>query len=146
MKKILSLLLFTSLLFLSCKKDRGNSEIWFNPVCADKTEILNFDSIAYTTINYSDVPQYKSDQDFYNPDVFNHSVNLDTKKEFLSIPGWNSIVIKKFDMVGKSGKIMYYIPFGKRIFPDTIDKLPVSFQLQGGTRAISTMRVIRDSE
>jgi hypothetical protein len=115
-------------------------------VCADKTEILNFDSIAYKTINYSDIHQYKSDQDFYNPDVYNHSVNLDTKKEFISIPGWNSIVIKKFDMVGKSGKIMYYVPFGKRIFPDTIDKLPVSFQLQGGTRAISTMRVIRDSE
>jgi hypothetical protein len=146
MKKVVSILFFISSLWLSCKKDRGYQEIWFKPVSADETEMLNFDSIAYTTINYSDVPQYKTDQDFYNPDVYNHSVNLDTKKEFISIPGWNSIVIKKFDMVGKSGKIMYYMPFGKRIFPDTINKLPVSFQTQGGTKSITTMRVLRYHE
>lgn len=146
MKKILFLMLSAFLFCLSCKKDRGYSEIWFKPVCADKSEILNYDSIEYTTINYSDITQYKWDEDLYNPDVYTNSVNLDTKKEFISIPGWNSIVIKKFDMVGKSGKVMYYIPFGKRILPDTLDKLPVSFQLQGGTKALTTMRVIRYAE
>lgn len=146
MKKIIPLFLLVSTLCLSCKKDHGFQEIWFKPVSSDKTEILNWDSIAYTTINYSDVPQYKKDPDFYNPDVYSHSINLDTQTEFISIAGWHSIVIKKFVMVGKSGKIMYYIPFGKEHVSESVNLLPVSFQMQGGTKSVTTIRVNRFSE
>lgn len=146
MKTILSFVLLIFTLCQSCKKDVGTQEIWFKPVCADETEVLKYDSIAYTIINYSDIPQYKPDPDFYNQDIYSHSVKLDTKTEFISLPGWHRVVIKRFEMVDKSGKIMYYIPFGKDNVPESVNKLPISFQTQGGTKSITTIRVNRYSE
>jgi hypothetical protein len=109
MKKIATLLFLILLLSVSCKKRPDNPIISFSPFISAPDKIT-WDSVSYTTINFS----YQSEltpEEINDPAIYSHSVNLDLKTEWLTLEPNQIIVIKKFDLVAKSGNIIYYIPF-----------------------------------
>jgi hypothetical protein len=120
MKKTLLLVLLV-LLFVSCRKEPDIQKFMFSPTYANGTESIKFDSIAYTTITYSDLAVLAD----------SHTVDLDVKAEYLSLKGGHTYSFKKFDMIGKSGKVLYYIPLrgdtasGSLIMP----LLPINFRI-----------------
>jgi hypothetical protein len=73
-------------------------------------DMISWDSVSYTSINYSALDELKDDE-WHNPDIYSHSVELNLKTDFLTIKANHSIVIKKFEMIGYTGKVLYYIPF-----------------------------------
>jgi hypothetical protein len=126
---ILSVMLW---LPIACKKDSGVQQLKFLVNSSDGTLTTKWDSIAYTTINYSDHNELKAGE-INNPDVYSHSVNIDLNIEYLTLKAGHTYVIKKFDMIGKSGKILYYIPFDLNPLSQNIPlKLPWSFNAGEG--------------
>jgi hypothetical protein len=131
MKKFTYLLIFVFTAFTSCKKD-NNVQLRFTPILEDKTDMLglNWDSIAYTTIWYSSGTELKTAEDRSDPNVYNHAINLDVRKDYLTLTAGDPCVVKKFDMIGKSGKILFYIPYeGEPGSNKITQKLPLSIPM-----------------
>ena len=106
-------------LFVSCSKDPGIQQLRFTPTYENGTESIKYDSIAHTTIIYSDVTESDS-----------HIVNMNIRTEYLSLKIGHSYSFKKFDMVGKSGKVMYYIPSrGDTASGSIYPRLPIHFRI-----------------
>jgi hypothetical protein len=141
--KILVLILTVILcLSIACKKDPGVQQLKFLVDSSDGTLTTKWDSIAYTTINYSDKNDLKTGE-INNPDVYSHSVDIDLNTEYLTLKAGHTYLLKKFDMIGKSGKILYYIPFDLNPPTQSIPlKLPWSF-IAGEGKVNYVLSVIR---
>lgn len=123
MKKNCILLLMLFCLSVSCKKDPGNQNVRFVPLFALGEDSIYYDSIDYTLINYSDLNELKDTSDLNNPNVFSNSIKLDILKDEINLAIDHTYVIKRFDMISKTGNILYYIPYGKNL------GLPYSFKV-----------------
>jgi hypothetical protein len=146
MKKLpfLSLIIFT--LFVSCKDDKY-VQLRFGPTLVDKTDTIgwSWDSIVYTTVYYSDENDFKIIEDLNNPDIFRYSKNMDVRKDYLSLMAGHVYVIKKFDMIGKSGKVLFYIPYeGQPGSNKIILKLPILIPMNNSkSLSIGIVRYIK---
>jgi hypothetical protein len=109
MKKITFLTVLILSLSMSCKKEPDPPFISFIPTISAPDKI-SWDSVSYTTINYAYQNELKADE-LNDPVKYSHSVNLDLKTEYLALEANQVIVFKKFNMIGKSGQVLYYIPF-----------------------------------
>jgi hypothetical protein len=107
----------------SCKKD-DSVQLRFTPLVVEKIE---WDSIDYTAINYSFSTEIKTPEDKSNPDVYNHSVTIDIRKDFLNAKKGQTIIIKKFELISKTGTSMFYIPYEGQPGADKVNmKLPLT--------------------
>jgi hypothetical protein len=107
-------------LCVSCRKDPDVLQFRFTPLFENGKEPIKYDSIAHTTIIYSDMSEL--------PD--SHTVNMNIRNEYLSLISGHSYSFKKFDMVGKSGKVLYYIPSrGDTTSGNIYPRLPINFTI-----------------
>jgi len=137
--KAINFLLFSVLcLSLSCKKDTGKVDCWFNLNPPD----IYRDSIAAIVINYSVYSDFKDEGELMNPDIYQYSIKANLKRSNCDIYpcsiDYGSItldigqiyVIKKFDLIDSSGKILFILAWK----PDsvhgaiTIQYLPYVFE------------------
>jgi hypothetical protein len=123
--KVIYFLLFSVLcLSLSCKKDTGKVDCWFNLNPPD----IYRDSISSIVINYSAYSDFKDEGEIMNPDIYQYSINTDLKRSncdiypcsidygSISLDIGKTYVIKKFDLVDSSGKILFNLTWK----PDTV--------------------------
>lgn len=114
--KTIHFLLFTVLcLSLSCKKDTAKIDCWFNLNPPD----IYRDSIASILINYSATSDFKDQEALMNPDNYQYSINTNLKRSncdiypcsidfgSITLNIGQTYVIKKFDLVDSSGKILF---------------------------------------
>jgi hypothetical protein len=128
---------------MSCKKDPDPQQLFFLPSIS--SDVINWDSISYTIINYSDMNELKAEE-IENPNAYTKSINIDIRNECLTLDAKHTFVMKKFDMIGKSGKIIYYVPFNGESAANGISfKLPYVFQTTEGRSNLS-FHVIKYSE
>lgn len=108
--KQISFLFLAILYFSSCKKDTS-VQLRFTIAPADNTYTIKWDSIAYTSLCYSDITELDTPEKLNNPEIFSHAVTIDILKDALTLNAGSVIVIKKFEIIGKTGQILYYIPY-----------------------------------
>jgi hypothetical protein len=114
--KAINFLLFSVLcLSLSCKKDTGLVDCWFNLNPPD----IYRDSIAAIVINYSAYSDFKDEVGLMNPDIYQYSISTDLKRSncdiypcsidygSITLEIGKTYVIKKFDLVNSSGKTLF---------------------------------------
>lgn len=107
-------------LCVSCTEDPSIQQFRFTPLYENGKEPIKYDSIAYTTIIYSDMSELSD----------SHIVNMNIRTEYLNLISGHSYSFKKFDMVGKSGKVMYYIPSrGDTASGNIFPRLPINFTI-----------------
>jgi hypothetical protein len=138
MKKSI-LLLFSIFLCFSCKKNSDEiQQLRFAPTFADMTKTINYDSIDYTAISYCDISEPHDTL----------SVNMDIRTEYLSLRSNHTYAFLKFEMVGISGKVMYYIPERTdNSLQDGTFKLPMLFRIpedSGSTLIVDVVRWSND--
>lgn len=131
MKKTITLALLV-FVFVSCRKDPGLEQLRFSASYANGMELLKYDSIAYTTVKYSDLAELDD----------SHTVDLNIKTEYLSLKGGHTYSFLKFEMVGKSGKVMYYIPLKSDTASESMT-LPIHFRIPENSGASLLVNVIR---
>jgi hypothetical protein len=139
--KTLTIILFCVLcLSVSCKKDTRKIDCWFNLNPPD----IYRDSISSIIINYSTFDD-NNDEEVMNPDIYQYSIKTDSKSSnciiypcsidygYITMDIGRWYVIKKFDLVNSSGKILFYLPWK----PDSvhgatnIPYLPFVFKANG---------------
>jgi hypothetical protein len=141
MKAVNFILCFVLFLSLSCKKDTGKVDCWFNLNPPD----IYRDSISSIVINYSATSDYKDDAELVNTDLYQYSIKTNSKNSncdiypcsidygYLTLDIGRVYVIKKFDLVDSSGKILFYLDWK----PDTVHGatnvpyLPFVFKAKG---------------
>ena len=141
MKKLIFLLLLTFCVCTSCNKD-NTVLLRFAVAPTNITDPVKWDSIAYTTINYCDMSELKTPEEINNPDLYSNTVNLDVRVESLTLTEGHTYVIKKFDMISKSGEILFYIPYeGQSGSSAQVEKLPLTIPINCSlTRFIAVIR------
>jgi len=114
MKTINIILCFVLFLSLSCKKDTAKIDCWFNLNPPD----IYRNSISSIIINYS---AFNDDEALMNPDLYQYNIKTNSKSSNCDIypcsVDYGSVtldiehtyVIKKFDLVDSSGKILFYL-------------------------------------
>ena len=122
MKTVNFILCFVLFLSLSCKKDTTKIDCWFNLNPPD----IYRDSISSIVINYS---AFKDDEALMNPDLYQYSIKTNSKSSncdiypcsvdygYITLDIGQMYVIKKFDLVDSSGKILFYLTWK----PDSVD-------------------------
>ena len=112
MKTVNIILCFVLFLSLSCKKDTAKIDCWFNLNPPD----IYRDSISSIIINYS---AFKDDEALMNPDLYQYSIKTNSKSSncdiypcsvdygSITLDIGHTYVIKKFDLVDSSGKILF---------------------------------------
>jgi hypothetical protein len=89
---------------------------------ANLEDTIYYDSVAYAIINYSDVTEFKDTIAFNNPDIFSHSEKVERRSPYnsdtygITVKSGHTYAIKKFDLVSKSGNVIFYIPYGPQYF------------------------------
>lgn len=123
MKKFLFFLILAAL--YSCKKE-DTVQLRFTPsITGEQGYVWHWDSILYTTVYYSDNTEIKTLEELNDPEVYHHTVNMDIRNDFLTFVEGRSCIIKKFDIVAKSGEVMFYIPYNGQPGSDKVAiKLP----------------------
>ena len=114
--KTINFLLFTVLcLSLSCKKDTWKIDCWFNLNPPD----IYIDSISSIVINYSAYSDIKDEEELMNPEIYQYSIKTNSKSSncdiypcsidygYITLDVGHAYVIKKFDLVDSSGKILF---------------------------------------
>jgi hypothetical protein len=114
--KTINFLLFSVFcLSLSCKKDTGKIDCWFNLNPPD----IYRDSISSILINYSAYSDFKEEGELMNPDIYQYSINTDLERSncdiypcsidygSITLDIGQTYVIKKFDLVDSSGKVLF---------------------------------------
>jgi len=109
MKKFVLILTVILCLSIACKKE-GPKEMRFSISYARSEDSIYSDSVAYAVINFSDLSEFKDTTDLNNPDIFSHSIKVENPYS-LTFPAGQTCVIKKFDLVSKSGNVIFYIPY-----------------------------------
>jgi hypothetical protein len=117
MKTVKIILFYVLCLSLSCKKDTGKIDCWFNLNPPD----IYRDSISSIVINYSDYSAFKYEEGLMNPDLYQYSIKTNSKRSncdiypcsidygYITLDIGHTYVIKKFDLVDSSGKILFYL-------------------------------------
>jgi hypothetical protein len=139
MKTIRVIVISAFCLILSCKKDAGKIDCWFGLNPPDNYR----DSISSILIRYSSISDFKDDQELNNPDLFRYSSKIDSKSPDYGYPNLihygyitldidQTYVIKKFDLVDSSGKILFYLPWKPdSVHESSIPYLPFVFKAKG---------------
>jgi hypothetical protein len=117
MKNPLSLLLVILCLSASCKKEKVVVKIQFNTMFAKTSDSIAYKTVDALLIHYD---EFKDISKIDDSTSFSHSVTLKIDKsrttyqslvsEYISLEA-GRYVIKKFDLIDSSGKIVYYIPY-----------------------------------
>jgi hypothetical protein len=143
MKKSIVLLIAMFCLSVACKREFTNFSS-FSIDFANLEDTIYYDSVSYAIINYSDHNELKDSSDLYNPDVFSHSEKIARKSQYniydygFTVTSEHWYVIKKFDLVSKSGRVIFYIPYDSLYYVRDGKKypafnLPISFKaFEGG--------------
>lgn len=132
MKKSIVLFLAIFCLAISCKKENTNFS-QFSVDFANLDDSIYYDSVSYAIINYSDVTEFKDTTAFRNPDIFSHSEKVDRRSPYntdtygITVKSGHSYAIKKFDLVSKSGNVIFYIPYGTNYYYRNGIKRPAPF-------------------
>ncbi len=109
MKKLV--LMFVMLIpFLSCKKESPKT-ISFSISFARIQDSVYYDSVAFAVINYSEMSEIRDSSDLNNPEVFSQTVKVE-KPYTLTFESGQTCVIKKFDLINRSGEVIFYVPYG----------------------------------
>jgi hypothetical protein len=139
MKKSILLLIAIFCLSISCKKE-GTKVTQFSPVTNEG--VINYDSISYAIINYSDLNEIKGDTSILmNPDIYSHSVKVE-KPLRLTLKAEHSYVLKKFDLFDKSGNLLYYIPYRTKLNFNEGFTLPFTFKSIDGSYVLGVIKNI----
>lgn len=109
MKNFVLTLTIILCLSIACKKE-GPKEMRFSISYARSEDSIYSDSVAFAVINYSDLSEFKDTTDLNNPDIFSHSIKVENPYS-ITMPAGGTCVIKKFDLVSKSGNVIFYIPY-----------------------------------
>jgi len=109
MKNSAVLLMVIFCFIISCKKEEPKV-MNFLIELANKDDSIYIDSVAYAVINYSDHFEFKDTSDYNNPEVFSHTLQME-KPFSITLPADYTLTIKKFDLVSKSGNVLFYIPY-----------------------------------
>jgi hypothetical protein len=121
MKKSIVLFLAIFCLAVACKKENTNFS-QFSVDFANLEDSIYYDSVSYAIINYSDVSELKDSITFNNPEIFSHSEKVDRRYPYntttygITVTSGHTYAIKKFDLVSKSGNVIFYIPYGPQYF------------------------------
>jgi hypothetical protein len=121
MKKSIIISLSIFCFAIACKKENTNFS-QFSLGFANLEDSIYYDSVSYAIINYSDAAEFKDTIALRNPDIFSHSEKvekrfpLNTNMYGITVKSGHSYVIKKFDLVSKSGNVIFYIPYGTQYF------------------------------
>ncbi len=121
MKKSIVLFIAIFCLAIACKKENTNFS-QFSVDFANLEDSIYYDSVSYAIINYSDVTEFKDTSAFNNPDIFSHSEKVERRSPYntntygITVKSEHTYVIKKFDLVSKSGNVIFYIPYGMQYF------------------------------
>src|ERR1035437_10167879 len=124
MKKSIVLFLAIFCLSVACKKDETRVTKF---VPSWNGGEINFDSISYAIINYSDANEIKDSLDSMNPDIFSHSVKVSNQFS-ISLTDEHFYLLKKFDLFDKSDKLLYYIPYRTQLNYSGGITLPFAFK------------------
>lgn len=137
MKKSILLLIAIFCLSISCKKE-GTKVTQFSPVTNEG--VINYDSISYAIINYSESNEIKGDTSvFMNPDIFSHSVKAEMPLR-LTLTAEHSYVLKKFDLFDKFGNLLYYIPYRSQLNTTGGMALPFTFKAIDGSYLLTVIK------
>ena len=121
MKKSIVLFFAIFCLAIACKKENTNFS-QFSVDFANLEDTIYYDSVSYAIINYSDVTEFKDSTAFNNPDIFSHSEKVERRSPYntdtygITVKSGHTYAIKKFDLVSKSGNVIFYIPYGTQYF------------------------------
>lgn len=122
------------LIFLcsSCTKNQSLQKVSFIPTEVDGTPFINYDSITYTIVSYSDLTD----------EADTHTVNMNIRTDHLNLISGHTYVFNKFDMVGISGGIKYYVPSkSDTAAKDVLLRLPIHFTIPEDSGAGLVMTV-----
>lgn len=119
-KLILPVLVIFYLLVSSCEKEQKYGIFTFSPYFAQKADTVSYDSAYFLIINYSKAAELKNTSEILDSTTYHHTLKLSLDK--FSWESWNyntidinwevgDYVIKKYDLVDRSGKVIYYIPY-----------------------------------
>jgi hypothetical protein len=115
------LLLAILCISIACKKENTNFSS-FDLDLANPADSIYYDSVAYAIINYSDLSEIKDSIGHLNPDVFNHSEKVEKRSPYniysygFTVKSGHSYVIKGFNLLSKSGNVIFYIPYGTQYY------------------------------
>ena len=148
MKNPLSLLLIILCLSASCKKEKEIVKIQFDTIFAKASDSIAYKTVDALLIHYD---EFKDASSINDSTIFSHSVTLQIDKsstthqhivsEYISLEV-GRYVLKKFDLIDSSGKIIYYIPYTipenyKGNINGTIIPLPYIQTIYGGLSSVS---------
>ncbi len=121
MKNTILLFLTIFCFAIACKKENTNFS-QFRVDFANLADSIYYDSVSYAIINYSDATELKDSSAFRNPDIFSHSEKVERRNLYnfdiygITVKSGHTYVIKKFDLLSKSGNVIFYIPYGPQYF------------------------------
>lgn len=117
MKSQLFLLLVILCLSASCKKEKEAVKIQFSSMFVKSSDSIAYKTVDALLIHYDELKDGSNSND---STIFSHSVTLKIDKskttnqrivsEYISLEVGH-YVLKKFDLIDSSGKIIYYIPY-----------------------------------
>jgi len=135
MKKLLYISFAVLYLSTGCNKEQEMCGVIFLGSFAHRADSIYLDSVAYAIINYSDASELADNAQFNDPDLFSISIKqeiTETQKggsgirlDYVNFVDGHRYVIKKFDLISKSGNIIYHIPYGNE-----------SYEMQNGDQSI----------
>jgi hypothetical protein len=136
MKSPLLIFLLIFGLTIACKKENSKFSR-FKVDFANLNDSIYYDSVSYALINYSDLSELKDTAAIKNPDIFSHSEKIEKQiaygvspREFgITWTAEHTYVIKKFDLVSKSGNIIFYVPYSALYYVRNGAKYPSPFRL-----------------
>jgi hypothetical protein len=143
MKKSIIILIPIFCLSIACKKEFTNFSR-FSLDFANLEDTIYYDSVSYAIINYSDLTEIKDSSEFINPDVYSHSEKVARQSrqypyniyEYgITVTSEHNYVIKKFDLVSKGGKVIFYVPYDSLYYFRNGIRYPAPFTLPFGFRA-----------
>lgn len=108
-------------LAIACKRENTNFS-QFSVDFANLDDSIYYDSVSYAIINYSDAIELKDTSAFRNPDIYSHSEKVDKRSPYntdtygINVKSEHTYIIKKFDLVSKSGNVIFNIPYGPQYF------------------------------
>jgi hypothetical protein len=134
MKKSFFILIAIFCLSFACKKESTNFSS-FDLEFANLEDSIYYDSVSYAIINYSDYSEFKDTSDLRNPDIFSHSEKVEKQSPYntmqygITVTAEHTYVIKKFDLLSKSGKVLFYVPYGTQYYYRNGNRYPAPMTL-----------------
>jgi len=119
-KLVLLILVIFYLLMSSCKKEPKYGVFTFAPYLSQKADTVSYDSVYFLIVNYSMGEEFKNASEIVDTTTSYHTIKLSLEKNnwgkmsfTTSDLNWKvgNYIIKKYDLVDKSGKVIYCIPY-----------------------------------